>query len=112
MSNKRCSWHGDIKPDNILWVHGEFKLADFGFAKFESNTQRSTQMTGGTHSYGTIPDLGSVILPSNPDLIRGTRVRPSESSNFDTASPKHRHLVIVLCSLVSGHLGYSRVSSV
>ncbi|KAH8887377.1 hypothetical protein GQ53DRAFT_873136 [Thozetella sp. PMI_491] len=46
-------WHGDIKPDNILRVHGKYKLADFGFAKFEKNsTQGGTKMDGGTHSYG------------------------------------------------------------
>ena len=72
MSNSDCSWHGDIKPDNILWVHGKLKLADFGFAKFESNTQRSTQMSGGTHTYGTIPDLDFLPALSNLDLIRST----------------------------------------
>jgi len=51
----RCSWHGDVKPSNILFVRGQFKLADFGFAKFEPNRQGRDPMTelyGVTHTYG------------------------------------------------------------
>ncbi|KAM7201206.1 hypothetical protein V8F20_004952 [Naviculisporaceae sp. PSN 640] len=48
-------WHGDLKPSNILWVKGKFKLADFGFAKFEPNQQGKdplTELDGLTHTYG------------------------------------------------------------
>lgn len=47
-------WHGDIKPDNILRVHGTFKVADFGFAKFERDEsgRSSTFLSGGTEIYG------------------------------------------------------------
>jgi serine/threonine protein kinase len=47
-------WHGDIKPDNILRVRGEFKLADFGFTKFEKDEigKSSTFILGGTRTYG------------------------------------------------------------
>lgn len=48
-------WHGDVKPSNILFVRGQFKLADFGFAKFEPNRQGRDPMTelyGVTHTYG------------------------------------------------------------
>jgi tRNA A-37 threonylcarbamoyl transferase component Bud32 len=47
-------WHGDIKPDNILRVRGEFKLADFGFTKFEKDEigKTSTLILGGTQTYG------------------------------------------------------------
>ncbi|ERF73563.1 hypothetical protein EPUS_07497 [Endocarpon pusillum Z07020] len=34
-------WHADIKPANILNVHGEFKLADPGFARFERRGDRN-----------------------------------------------------------------------
>ncbi|CAM1504861.1 Fc.00g024520.m01.CDS01 [Cosmosporella sp. VM-42] len=44
-------WHGDIKPDNILHVRGEFKLADFGFSKFEEHDSE-TCLIGGTRHYG------------------------------------------------------------
>ncbi|GKT64396.1 serine/threonine protein kinase [Colletotrichum tofieldiae] len=53
---KYSGWHGDIKPDNILRVRDEFKLADFGFTKFEKNEQgkpKSTVMLGGTLAYDT-----------------------------------------------------------
>ncbi|CAH0046485.1 unnamed protein product [Clonostachys solani] len=44
-------WHGDIKPDNILSVRGQFKLADFGFARFEQHDDK-TQLMGGTRTFG------------------------------------------------------------
>ncbi|KAF2230824.1 kinase-like protein [Viridothelium virens] len=49
-------WHADIKPDNILVVNGEFRLADFGFAKFSETVKNTTLPTeyieGGTDTYG------------------------------------------------------------
>lgn len=52
-------WHCDLKPDNILRVDGEFKLADFGFAKFKPKYPHGappekliTLITGGTETYG------------------------------------------------------------
>ncbi|VUC32782.1 unnamed protein product [Clonostachys rosea] len=44
-------WHGDIKPDNILSVRDQFKLADFGFARFEQHDDK-TQLMGGTRTFG------------------------------------------------------------
>ncbi|KAH7128547.1 hypothetical protein B0J11DRAFT_273614 [Dendryphion nanum] len=53
-------WHADIKPDNILSINGEFKLADFGFAKFsEKRPDERAPMhhiDGGTDTYGA-PEL-------------------------------------------------------
>lgn len=52
------SWHADIKPDNILRINGEFKLADFGFAKFERKSDGydvpQSFIEGGTETYGKI----------------------------------------------------------
>ncbi|KAK8134175.1 hypothetical protein PG984_006187 [Apiospora sp. TS-2023a] len=49
-------WHADIKPDNILRVRGEYKLADLGFAKFrkkdENGLEPSTGLIGLTETYG------------------------------------------------------------
>ncbi|KAG8156623.1 hypothetical protein KVR01_013574 [Diaporthe batatas] len=49
-------WHGDIKPDNILRVNGEFKLADFGFTQFKVRSDRDpdpkTHLDGLTKSFG------------------------------------------------------------
>lgn len=50
------SWHADIKPDNILRVHGEFKLADFGFARFSRMTDGNNEVPerlidGGTDAF-------------------------------------------------------------
>ncbi|KAK8077667.1 serine/threonine protein kinase [Apiospora saccharicola] len=49
-------WHADIKPDNILRVRGEYKLADLGFAKFrkkdENGREPSTGLIGLTETYG------------------------------------------------------------
>lgn len=47
-------WHGDVKPDNILRVRGEHKLADFGFTKFirEQFGKTTTFLPGGTRTYG------------------------------------------------------------
>ena len=30
-------WHADVKPANILFINGKFKLADPGFVKFVQN---------------------------------------------------------------------------
>jgi serine/threonine protein kinase len=50
------SWHADIKPDNILRVLGEFKLADFGFSRFTPKNGKTSTPTeyivGGTNTYG------------------------------------------------------------
>jgi serine/threonine protein kinase len=53
-------WHADIKPDNILLVRGDFKLADPGFARFEKSEafeklgerDQTTIVHGGTRTYG------------------------------------------------------------
>ncbi|KAI1209587.1 uncharacterized protein F4807DRAFT_97731 [Annulohypoxylon truncatum] len=47
--------HCDLKPDNILRVDGEFKLADFGFAKFKPKNPGGVPkqyIPGGTATYG------------------------------------------------------------
>jgi len=47
-------WHADIKPDNILFVQGKFKLADPGFVKFVKKTDKDPRerVLGGTETYG------------------------------------------------------------
>ncbi|KAK7977786.1 hypothetical protein PG988_005276 [Apiospora saccharicola] len=49
-------WHADIKPDNILRVRGEFKLADLGFARFrmkdENGLEPRAGLMGLTETYG------------------------------------------------------------
>ncbi|KAK8038980.1 hypothetical protein PG993_007391 [Apiospora rasikravindrae] len=61
-------WHADLKPDNILLVHGEFKLADLGFAKFrlkdETCPEPKSILTGLTETYGA------------PETDRRRRSRP------------------------------------
>ena len=51
--------HADIKPENILFVQGEFKLADPGFMKFHVSDQPGKigqaikeVIEGGTWTYG------------------------------------------------------------
>jgi serine/threonine protein kinase len=59
---KKYSWHGDIKPDNILLVKGRYKLADFGFTKFapvahgKSSSVPTQYLDGFTDSYGKLSD--------------------------------------------------------
>ncbi|KAL2059820.1 hypothetical protein VTL71DRAFT_10204 [Oculimacula yallundae] len=48
-------WHADIKPDNILIVQGQFKLADPGFSTFvrakKGDPDPKTVLLGGTITY-------------------------------------------------------------
>ncbi|KAF2477652.1 uncharacterized protein BDR25DRAFT_299514 [Lindgomyces ingoldianus] len=68
-------WHADIKPDNILRVHGEFKLADFGFSRFSEKKGRGEVPTqyieGGTDTYGA-PEFARM-------KISGTRSEVTQS---------------------------------
>jgi serine/threonine protein kinase len=51
----RTRWHNDIKPQNILYVQGQFKLADPGFARFEKQdieSKDATDYMGGTSTFG------------------------------------------------------------
>ncbi|OTB00362.1 hypothetical protein M426DRAFT_236804 [Hypoxylon sp. CI-4A] len=55
LHDRYSGWHCDLKPDNILRVDGEFKLADFGFAKFQRRNPGNIPrgfVTGGTETYG------------------------------------------------------------
>ncbi|OTA58295.1 hypothetical protein K449DRAFT_397906 [Hypoxylon sp. EC38] len=65
--DRYSGWHCDLKPDNILRVDGEFKLADFGFAKFKPmNPGRVPKqyMRGGTETYGA-PECDRARLDSS-----------------------------------------------
>ncbi|KDN66944.1 hypothetical protein CSUB01_09145 [Colletotrichum sublineola] len=50
------TWHGDIKPENILRVNGRFKLADPGEGRMRLKSigttgDQKTRATGGTRTY-------------------------------------------------------------
>lgn len=49
-------WHADIKPENIIYVRGKYKLADPGFARFKKVQDKGTlpraPVRGGTNTYG------------------------------------------------------------
>ncbi|EXJ79744.1 serine/threonine protein kinase [Capronia epimyces CBS 606.96] len=66
VTEKYHGWHADIKLDNILRVHGEYKLADFGFAKFKRIKEEppTEYIEGGTQTYGP-PE-------TDPKRVRGT----------------------------------------
>ncbi|EXJ58240.1 serine/threonine protein kinase [Cladophialophora yegresii CBS 114405] len=52
---KYYGWHNDVKPQNILYVQGVFKLADPGFARFEKQdieSRDATDYMGGTSTFG------------------------------------------------------------
>jgi serine/threonine protein kinase len=63
-------WHGDVKPDNILVVDGDFKLADFGFAKFKSRSESEENATiklrGITTTYGAPEIVNQELQSANP----------------------------------------------
>ena len=50
-----------MKPDNIILVQNEFKLADFGFAEFQARgpdqSLPETSTRGGTNTYGMDQDI-------------------------------------------------------
>lgn len=52
-------WHNDIKPENIIAVDDNYKLADPGFAKFQKKLEDRDSdpipkcgVDGGTITYG------------------------------------------------------------
>ncbi|CAO2655474.1 Nn.00g105380.m01.CDS01 [Neocucurbitaria sp. VM-36] len=50
-------WHADIKPENIIFVRGKYKLADPGFARFkkkaaDKGATPQIRLHGGTNTYG------------------------------------------------------------
>ncbi|KAI0451728.1 hypothetical protein F5B21DRAFT_506921 [Xylaria acuta] len=58
--------HADVKPDNILRVQGNFKLADFGFATFVLRDAGSISPVGGTDTYGA-PEFFQMAKNSSND---------------------------------------------
>ncbi|KAF1851033.1 uncharacterized protein K460DRAFT_26715 [Cucurbitaria berberidis CBS 394.84] len=61
-------WHADIKPDNILIVHGRFKLADFGYSRFapvvksQDGVLPTEFINGFTDTYGA-PEVSRMKRP-------------------------------------------------
>lgn len=55
-------WHTDIKPANIIFSNGSWKIADPGFAKFvrkdlavfDDKNLPVTPLRGGTSTYGEL----------------------------------------------------------
>lgn len=85
-------WHGDIKPDNILRVQGKYKLADFGFAKFEREREGNTKtyMDGGTRTYGmnlTVSLSRSDLSPERNQSICTNSLGAPECDRKATRTP-------------------------
>jgi hypothetical protein len=59
------SWHSDIKPENILFCMGKWKIADPGFAHIvaEDDAMKDEEgipvisLSGGTMAYGDLDQL-------------------------------------------------------
>ncbi|KAK8046124.1 Protein kinase-like (PK-like) [Apiospora saccharicola] len=66
--------HGDIKPENILFVNDRFKLGDSGEATIEVDTASTTWMTqlGGTKTYAS-PEKYKPVLGSSQGASRQGR---------------------------------------
>jgi serine/threonine protein kinase len=59
VANSGGRWHGDIKPENILFVQGKYKLSDPGEARIRRETTIENRVhppraiaNGGTRTYG------------------------------------------------------------
>ncbi|KAK6223619.1 hypothetical protein QIS74_03563 [Colletotrichum tabaci] len=57
------TWHGDIKPENILWANGRFKLADPGEARMllksaGASEDQTIELIGGTRTYAAPEKVG------------------------------------------------------
>ncbi|KAF2734140.1 hypothetical protein EJ04DRAFT_564567 [Polyplosphaeria fusca] len=70
-------WHADIKPDNILLVGKDFKLADFDFTQVAENRQRGgqneatrTHISGETNTCGAPEFLRAEKLQTNTHLAQ------------------------------------------
>ncbi|KAK1977651.1 kinase-like domain-containing protein [Colletotrichum cereale] len=82
-SHQYLTWHGDIKPENILRVNDRFKLADPGEARMQlksigTSGDQKTRATGGTRTYAA---------PEKADYLDGrSRTKPEVSQTSDVWS--------------------------
>jgi serine/threonine protein kinase len=67
--HERKIFHRDLKPDNLLFVKGQLKIADFGMAKAMDQTMGFGVTTAGTQPY--MPPEMFLAKPRDFSLIFG-----------------------------------------
>ncbi|KAL8687353.1 MAG: hypothetical protein Q9224_005177, partial [Gallowayella concinna] len=98
-------WHADIKPDNILRVHGKFKLSDPGFAKFKKKAETDPQefVLGGTETYGCVFSIAATwVVFGYTGIQNFQKVREKGIAQICSAPKPQQHAESSISSISAG----------
>lgn len=87
-------WHGDIKPENIILVQGQYKLCDPGEALIRRDENKvgpsRAVANGGTRAYGK---SGAIVQASGREASLRLTVGCSGPGEISISGPKHERSV-------------------
>jgi serine/threonine protein kinase len=84
----RVGWHADVKPDNVLYADGNFKLADFGLSTFvgrKHSILNEEMMDGGTAMYSKSKLLVCFGTSEHANIYRRTGTITSSDAHHSEA---------------------------